>query len=423
MKDLTSTPHPQTNGAAFSEEALAKVRADFPILQQQVHGKALVYLDNAATAQKPSAVIDAMADFYRHQNANIHRGVHFLSMQATRSYDDARARVARALGAEHTREVIFVRSTTEAINLVAHSFLRPRLKPGDEILVTEMEHHANIIPWQLIAEPVGAKVVAAPISDSGQLDLEALTAMLSERTMMIALTQTSNVLGTVNPVESITKLAHDRGIPVLADGAQAMAHGPVDVRALGADFYTFSGHKVYGPDGIGVLYGKQDILSKMPPYQGGGDMIESVSFEGSTFRSIPERFEAGTPNISAAIGLARAFDYLEDIGWERIQAQEATLLAYATEQLQTLEGIQLHGTAPGKAAVISFALSGVHPHDVGTFLDMDGIAIRVGHHCAQPLMDRLGVSATTRASFAFYNTKAEVDVLVDSLRRVQSFFN
>lgn len=401
---------------------IARVRADFPILKSQVHGKPLVYLDNAATSQKPNAVIDAVADFYREENANIHRGVYYLSMQATNRYDHARARLARVIGAAEPGELIFVRGATEGINLVAQSFLRPRLQPGDEILVTEMEHHANIIPWQLVAGATGAKVRAVPVTNKGELALDAVAAALTERTKMFAFVHVSNVLGTINPAKELVALAKEKGIPVLIDGAQAISHGPVDVGDLDCDFYTFSGHKVYGPDGIGVLWGRAELLNAMTPYQGGGDMIERVRFEGSTFRQIPERFEAGTPNISAAIALGVAFDYLESLGWDVIQAHEHSLLEHALERLSEVPGITLLGPEHDRAPVVSFALEGVHPHDTGTFLDGDGIAIRVGHHCAQPLMDRLGVAATTRASFALYNTKEEIDQLAHSLHKVQRFF-
>ncbi len=402
---------------------VAQVRADFPILSTEVHGKPLVYLDNAATAQKPNEVIDAVAEFYRRENANIHRGVHFLSMQATQRYDHARARVARAIGAIEPREVIFVRGATEGINLVAQCFLRPRLQAGDEILLTGMEHHANIIPWQLVADATGAQVRAIPITDAGELDLEQAVEALTDRTRLLAFSHVSNVLGTINSAKELVAAAKSKGIPVLIDGAQAVPHGPVDVLDLGCDFYTFSGHKVYAPDGIGVLWGRAEVLNAMDPYQGGGDMIERVRFEGSTFRAIPERFEAGTPNISAAIGLGVAFDYLEALGWDRIQAHEAALLQHGVQRLRELPGITLFGPDTAtRASVISFSLEGVHPHDVGTFLDGDGIAIRVGHHCAQPLMDRLGVAATTRASFALYNTTEEIDKLVDSLHKVVNFF-
>lgn len=409
-----------SSSAALDVDA---VRRAFPILKQEVHGKPLVYLDSAATAQKPQPVIEATTTFYANENANIHRGVHFLSMQATRRYDEARARIAQAIGAAEAREVIFVRGATEAINLVAQCFLRSRLQEGDEILLTEMEHHANIIPWQLVASATGATVKAIPITDEGVVDLEAAANMMNERTRMLAFAHISNVLGTINPAKELVSLAKAQNIPVLVDGAQAIPHGPVDVQSLGADFYTFSGHKVYGPDGIGVLYGHTNILNAMPPYQGGGDMIERVQFEGSTFRDIPERFEAGTPNISAAISLAVAFDYLESLGWESIQAHETTLLHTALERLAEVPGITLYGPTENRASVVSFTIKDVHPHDIGTFLDGDGIAIRVGHHCAQPLMDRLGVAATTRASFALYNTIEEIDKLVDALLKVQRFLS
>ncbi len=399
------------------------VRSDFPILDREVHGKPLVYLDNAATAQKPQAVIDAVSHFYAHENANIHRGVHTLSVEATQRYDAARARIAQAIGAPEAREVIFVRGATEAINLVAQCFLKDQLAPGDEILVTQMEHHANIVPWQLVAREKGATVRAAPISDAGEIDLAAYESALNKRTRMVAFGHISNVLGTINPVAEMVRLAKARGIPILIDGAQAVPHGPVNVAALECDFYTFSGHKVFGPDGIGVLYGKADLLNAMPPYQGGGDMIERVRIDESTYRSIPERFEAGTPNISAALGLAAAFDYLESVGWEAIHTQEQAVLQAAMSGLHDMKGVTVYGPQAPRAAVVSFALQGVHPHDIGTFLDQDGVAIRVGHHCAQPLMDRLGVPATTRASFAFYNTAEEVEVFLRSLKKVQGFFS
>lgn len=401
---------------------VAAVRRDFPILSTQVHGKPLAYLDNAATAQKPASVIETVAQFYREENANIHRGVHHLSLQATLRYDAARARIAQALGLGEPREVIFVRGATEGINLVAQCFLRPRLQPGDEILLTGMEHHANIIPWQLVAKATGAKVRAIPVNDAGEIDLEAAAAAMNPRTRLFAFAHISNVLGTINPAERLVALAKEREIPVLIDGAQAVPHGPVDVSALGCDFYTFSGHKVYAPDGIGVLWGRAEWLNGMDPYQGGGDMIERVRFEGSTFRKIPERFEAGTPNISAALGLAAAFDYLDGLDWDLIQAHEQTLLTHTLDRLQSLPGLTLFGPVENRAAVVSFSLEGIHPHDVGTFLDQDGIAIRVGHHCAQPLMEQLGVAATTRASFAFYNTVEEVDRFIESLQKVIAFF-
>jgi len=401
---------------------IAELRAQFPILSQEVNGKPLVYLDNGATTQKPLAVVERLGRFFSNENANIHRGVHRLSMQASDAYDEARETVRKFINAEHTDEVLFVRGTTEAINLVARCFGATNLEPGDEILVTEMEHHANIVPWQLIAAERGAKVIAAPITDEGELIIEEFEKLLSERTKIVAVTHVSNVLGTVNPVKQLVGLAHARGIPVLLDGAQAVPHLRVDVQDIGCDFYVFSGHKLFSPDGVGVLYGRRELLREMPPYHGGGDMIERVSFEGTTFREPPERFEAGTPNISGAIGLAAAIDFLESVGWEKIHALETALLDYATAALSKIPGLRICGTAPGKVGAIAFTLEAAHPHDIATILDTDGIAVRAGHHCAQPLMDRLGVHSTTRASFAFYNTTEEVDRLVASLQRVQKLF-
>ena len=399
-----------------------RVRADFPILAREVQGKPLIYLDNAATSQRPWPVIDTVRRFYVEENANIHRGVHYLSVEATDAYDQARADVARFLGVADPREVIFVRGTTEAVNLVARSFLRPRLRPGDEILLTEMEHHANIVPWQMVAEEAGAKVVACPVTEAGEVDREAFGRMLHAQTAMVAFTHVSNVLATVNPAAELAAMAKARGIPVFIDGAQAAPHFPVDVGALGCDFYAFSGHKVFGPTGIGVLWGRAELLSAMPPYQGGGDMIEQVSFEHTTFRGIPERFEAGTPNIAGALGLGAAVRYLATLDRPGCENHEATLAARARDGLGALPGVRLHGQAPLRVAVVSFAMDGVHPHDIGTFLDAEGIAIRVGHHCAQPLMRRLGVPATARASLAFYNTAGEVDALVGAVDKARRFF-
>lgn len=400
------------------------VRADFPILGTEVQGNPLVYLDNGATTQKPRCVIDAVTRFYEKENANIHRGVHYLSVQATDLYDLARGRVAAAIGAAEEGEVVFVRGTTEAVNLVARSFLQPRLGEGDEILVTAMEHHANIVPWQLVAEACGAKIVVVPVTDRGEIDLEVFAGLLGERTRMVGVTHVSNVLGTVNPVREIVRLVREKtaGAAVLVDGAQAVAHGRVDVGDLGADFYAFSGHKVYGPDGVGVLWGRAEILAEMGPYQGGGDMIERVSFAGTTFKRPPERFEAGTPNISGAIGLAEAFGYLEGIGWEEMAGQERVLLEVAEAGLREIPGVVIHGGAVGKASVVSFSLEGVHPHDIGTVLDSGGVAIRAGNHCAQPLMKVLGVTGTARASFSFYNTLGEVEALVSGVKRTREMF-
>jgi cysteine desulfurase/selenocysteine lyase len=400
----------------------SELRAHFPILSQEVKGKPLVYLDNGATTQKPRAVIERLSQFFSCENANIHRGVHYLSMQASDAYDRARSAVRGFINAEHDEEIIFVRGTTEAINLVARSYAAPALGAGDEILVSVMEHHANIVPWQLVAKECGAKLVVAPMHDSGELIVEEFENLLSERTRIVAVTHTSNVLGTINPVRQLVEMARARGIPTLVDGAQAVPHFPVDVRELGCDFYAFSGHKMFAPDGIGALYGRRDTLREMRPYHGGGDMIEQVSFEKTTFRQPPERFEAGTPNISGAIGLAAAIEFLDSLGWDRVHAQEARLLDYATAALSRIDGLEIKGTCADKVAVISFLLDGVHPHDIGTILDTRGIAVRAGHHCAQPLMERLGVNGTTRASLAFYNTTAEIDQLAAALEHVNRLF-
>jgi cysteine desulfurase / selenocysteine lyase len=399
-----------------------RIRADFPILSRQVHGRPLVYLDNGATSQRPRAVIETISRFYGEDNANIHRGVHYLSVEATDAYDQARARIAQALGARSAGEVVFTRGTTEAVNLVARSFLRPRLKPGDEILLTEMEHHANIVPWQMVAAETGARVVACPVTDRGEIDRDAFATLLSERTAMVSFMHVSNVLATVNPAAELAALAKARGIPVFIDGAQAVPHFGINVAELGCDFYAFSGHKVFGPTGIGVLWGRGDLLAAMPPYQGGGDMIEKVAFEGTTFRKPPERFEAGTPHIAGALGLAAAFDYLEGIAPAAREAHESALLEQARTALAAIQGVRVFGDPTRRAGVVSFAVEGIHPHDIGTLLDAEGIAIRVGHHCAQPLMRRLGVPATARASFAFYNTPDEVESLVAAVHKARRFF-
>jgi cysteine desulfurase/selenocysteine lyase len=386
-------------------------RADFPILQQSVHAKPLVYLDNAATSQKPQAVIDAMARFYTEECANTHRGVHALSERATQAYDAARVTMQRFVGAREPREIVFVRGTTEAINLVAHSFARTRLQPGDEIIVSAMEHHANIVPWQLACQERAAVLRVAPINDDGELVLKEYERLLGERTRLVAITHVSNALGTVNPVGQLVAMAHAHNVPVLVDGAQAVPHLRVDAQALDCDFYAFSGHKVYGPTGIGVLYGKAALLDAMPPYQGGGNMIHSVTFERTTFNDIPERFEAGTPHIAGALGLAAALDYVGGVGLDAIAAYEQELLAYATHVLAAIPRVRVIGTARQKVGILSFVVDGVHPHDVATVLDREGIAVRAGHHCAQPLMHRLGLQATTRTSLAFYNTRDEIDAL------------
>jgi len=387
----------------------ASIRADFPILQRRVHGKPLVYLDNAATTQKPQAVIDRLSRYYEEENANIHRGVHALSVDATNAYDRARDRVRRFINAADAREIVFVRGTTEAINLVAATFGRARVAAGDEIVISHMEHHSNIVPWQMLCEENGARLRVIPITDAGELRLDEYERLLGPRTRLVAVTHVSNALGTINPVESIVRTAHDRGIPVLVDGAQAVAHMRVDVQAIGCDFYVFSGHKVFGPTGIGVLYGRGPLLDAMPPYEGGGEMIRTVSFERTLYKEAPDRFEAGTPNIAGAIGLEAAIDYLAAVDLDRVSAYEQELLGYGTEALADIAGLRLTGTAPHKAGILAFVIEDIHPHDLGTILDRDGIAVRAGHHCCQPLMERLGVPATARASIAIYNTREELD--------------
>jgi cysteine desulfurase/selenocysteine lyase len=396
---------------------VAALRAEFPILSRTVNGKPLVFLDSGASAQKPRAVIDGMAEMMRTRYANVHRGVHTLSQEATDDFERARSKIARFLNAAHEDEIVITRSVTEAINLVAHAYGRANFGPGDEILVSEMEHHANIVPWQLVADQVGAKVRPIPITDAGELRLDALAAMLGPQTRMVAVTHVSNVLGTVNPVAEVVRLAHHHGVPVLLDGAQAAVHGPVDVQALDVDFYGFTGHKLYGPTGIGVLYGKQALLDLMPPWQGGGDMIDRVSFDGTTFKAPPHRFEAGTPPIVEAVGLGIAIDFVGRIGWDAIAAHEQSLLQAATERLSGIDGLRILGTAAEKAAIVSFVVEGVHSMDLAMLLDRAGVAVRVGHHCAEPLMRRLGVDSTLRASFAAYNTLDEVGVLADAVTR------
>ena len=408
--------------AAATTLDLDAIRADFPILSREVNGKPLVYLDNGATAQKPLAVTRALDHFYQVDNANVHRGVHYLSAQATDLYDRARRTVARALNIDDSDQLIFLRGTTEAINLVASSWGRPNLDAGDEILLTEMEHHANIVPWQMIAGEKGAEIRVAPITDSGALDVEAFEGLLSPKTKLAAFTHISNVLGTVNPVADLCALCRERGITTVIDGAQAAPHQQVDLQELGCDFYAFSGHKMFGPDGIGVLYGRSALLEAMPPYQGGGDMVERVSFEETTFQGAPAKFEAGTPNISGAIGLAAAFDYLDSLDANAIHDHEQQLLAAATQALEDIDGLHIQGSAPGKIPLVSFTVDGIHPHDIGTILDNQGVAVRAGNHCAQPLMARLGVPSSSRASFAFYNTLDEVEMLADSIRGAQEFF-
>jgi cysteine desulfurase/selenocysteine lyase len=412
---LEPTP---ANTAPFDVEA---IRADFPILHQEINGKPLAYLDNAASSQHPRVVIDSMSNYYERDHANVHRGVHTLSQRATDAFEAARENVRRFINARSTKEIIFVRGTTEAINLVAASFARPGIKPGDEILISWLEHHANIVPWQLLAEQTGAVLKVIPITPEGEVDFSAFEQLIGPRTRLLALAHVSNALGTIVPVEQFIAVARKHGVPVLLDGAQAIPHSRIDVQALGCDFYCFSGHKLCGPTGIGVLYGREAILDAMPPWQGGGDMILSVSFKGTTYNQLPWKFEAGTPDIAGVIGLGTAIQYLESIGMDRIAAYEHTLLEYATARLTTIPGLRIIGTAPRKAAVVSFALEGIHPHDIGTILDVEGVAIRTGHHCAMPVMEFYGVPATARASFAFYNTRAEVDRLTDALVKARDY--
>jgi cysteine desulfurase / selenocysteine lyase len=399
-----------------------RIRHDFPILDQTIHGKKLVYLDNAATSQKPRAVIDAIVRYYEHYNSNVHRGVHTLSMRATEAHDEARETVRRFIQAADASEIIFVRGATEAVNLVAQTYGRANVGDGDEVLITAMEHHSNIVPWQILCQEKHAHLRVAPINDAGELDLEAFEKLLSPRTRIVAVAHVSNALGTVNPLRKIIQLAHAHEVPVLVDGAQAVPHMTVDVQALGCDFYAFSGHKIYGPTGIGVLYGKEEVLAEMPPYQGGGDMIRSVTFEKTTYNVVPYMFEAGTPDIAGAIGLGVALEYVMGLGMDRVAAHGQDLLAYATEKVGAIDGVCMIGTAQRRAGVLSFVLDNVHPHDLGTILDREGIAIRTGHHCAQPVMDRFGIPATARASFAVYNTKEEIDALVDGIRKAHEVF-
>ncbi len=401
---------------------VAAVRRDFPILAAKVYGKPLVYLDNAASAQKPSSVIEAERRVYESCYANIHRGVHWLSVHATDAYDAAREKARALLNAAAAHEIVFVRGTTEAVNLVAQTFGRQRVGAGDEILITGLEHHSNIVPWQILCEERGARLAVAPIDDAGDVDLSAMEKLVSKRTKLVSVAHLSNALGTVLPIRRIVEMAHAHGVPVLVDGAQAAPRMPVDVRALGCDFYAFSSHKIYGPTGVGVLYGKAELLEAMPPYQGGGDMIRSVTFEKTTFNELPYKFEAGTPNIAGGIAFGAALDYVTGLGLPAIAAHEHDLLTYATEALSAIPGLRIVGTAREKAGVLSFVLDGVHPHDIGTVLDREGIAIRTGHHCAQPVMDRYGLAATARASFGLYNTRDEVDLLVAGIHRVIGMF-
>ncbi len=412
--------------SVFGEDAAAydveRVRADFPILSTQVHGHPLCYLDNAASAQKPRAVLDVVRDAYETTYANVHRGVHYLSERATAEYEGARKKVQRFLNARHDSEIVFTRGATESINLVAASFGRAFLAPGDEIIISEVEHHSNIVPWQMLRDSHGVVLKVAPISDDGELNMARFEALFTARTKLVAISHMSNALGTIQPVRRIVDAARSHGARVLFDGCQAAIHLPVDVQDLDCDFYVFSGHKIYGPSGIGVLYGKADLLEAMPPYQGGGEMIKTVTLEESTWADPPARFEAGTPSIVQAIGLGAALDYVTGVGKEGIARHESDVLAYATQRLSAIEGLRLFGTAPAKASVLSFTLACAHPHDIATVLDRSGVALRAGHHCAQPLMRRLGVTATARASFAMYSTRAEVDALADALESVREIF-
>ncbi len=413
---------PDMSESPLSGFDVRRVRADFTVLNQEIHGKPLVYLDNAATSQKPQAVIDAVSRYYRESNANVHRGVHVLSERATEAYEGARDKVRRFVNGRDRREIVFVRGTTEAINLVAQSYARPRLGEGDEILITHMEHHSNIVPWQMVCQQTGARLRVAPIDDDGELMFDEFLQLLGPRTRLVALVHLSNSLGTINPVHRIIEAAHAGGVPVLVDGAQAAPHLKIDVQDLDCDFYAFSGHKMFGPTGIGVLYGKVELLDDMQPYQGGGDMISKVSFEETLYNDLPYKFEAGTPNIAGAVGLGAAVDYLTGLGLDAVAAHEHDVLAYATEAARQLNSLKLIGTASNKASILSFVVAGVHAHDVGTILDHEGIAIRTGHHCTMPLMARFGVPATARASFALYNTKEEVDRLMAGLEKVREVF-
>jgi cysteine desulfurase/selenocysteine lyase len=401
---------------------IEKVRQDFPVLERQVHGKPLVYFDTAASAQRPLAVIEATDDFYRQHNANVHRGVHTLSQEATDLYEAARRSLAKFINATSEREVIFTRGTTESINLVAQSFLRPELHPGDEILISHMEHHSNIVPWQMLCEQTGASLKVVPINQRGELDMQSLQSMLSERVKLLGIVHISNALGTINPVARICRLAKQFGIPVLVDGAQAMPHQQVDVQALGCDFYCLSGHKMYGPTGIGALWAAEQTLENMPPWQGGGEMILQVSFEKTTYNELPAKFEAGTPNIAGSIGLGAAVEYLRSLGMQSVAEHESRLLAYATKSMSEVDDLRIIGTAADKAGVISFTLGDIHPHDLGTIIDHHGVALRTGHHCAMPVMQFFNVPATARVSFGLYNTEAEIDILIDALQKTREMF-
>ena len=414
---------PTTSARATESLDVARIREDFPILKQNVHGKPLVYLDNAATSQKPNVVIDTLTRYYTTENSNVHRGVHYLSEQATQDYEGARSKVRQFLNASDDREIVFVRGTTEGINLVAHSYGRQHVGEGDEVIISAMEHHSNIVPWQILCEERGARLRVIPMNDDGELLMDEYERLLSPRTRLVSVVHLSNSLGTINSIEQIVEMAHSRGIPVLVDGAQSAPHMEIDVGKIGCDFFVFSGHKLFGPTGIGVLYGKADLLESMPPYQGGGDMIKSVTFEKTLYNTLPYKFEAGTPNIGGTIGLGAAIDYVASVGLDRIFAREQELLEYGTQCLSGISGLRLIGTAREKASILSFVLDGIHPHDIGTILDAEGIAVRTGHHCTQPVMERFGVPATARASLAFYNTKEEIDALAKGIDKVIEVFS
>ncbi len=420
---MTTGNHSRGSSVVGPGIDVKKVRADFPVLHQTVNGKPLVYLDNASTSQKPQAVIDSLVQYYSADNSNVHRGVHTLSQRATDHYEEARTKVRNFLNAESDHEIIYVRGTTEGINLVAHSFGRQNIGEGDEIIVTAMEHHSNIVPWQILCQEKGAYLKVIPINDQGELLMDEYEKLLNPRTKLVSIVHQSNALGTINPAKEIIDLAHSRGVPVLLDGAQSVQHMTIDVRELGCDFFAFSGHKLYGPTGIGVLYGRAELLDSMPPYQGGGEMIKSVTFEKTIYNDLPHKFEAGTPDIAGAIGLGAAIDYVSNLGMGNIQAYEHELLEYGTECLSSIEGLSIIGTAKEKGAVLSFVMEGIHPHDIGTILDMEGIAVRTGHHCAQPVMDRFGIPATARASLGLYNTKEEIDALVKGIDRAIEVFS
>ena len=418
---MPTTTESDTDTVSFDVEAF---RADFPALQQDIYEETpLVYLDNAATSQKPNAVIERIDRFYRTENSNVHRGVHRLSQNATDAYESARESIARFIGAPRSEEVIFTRGTTEGLNLVASSFGPMAVGEGDEILLTEMEHHSNIVPWQMLAERTGAQIRVVPVTDRGELEMNRLDALLTENTGLLAITHVSNTLGTINPIASVVDLAHERGVPVVVDAAQSVPHLPVDVQALDADFFVFSGHKMFGPTGIGILYGKSEHLDAMPPYHGGGDMIDQVSFENTTYDDPPHKFEAGTPHVEGVLGIAAAAEYMMKLDWDAVQAHEDEVLSDATQRLRTIDGVRIVGTAPDKTSVLSFVFDNIHPYDAGTFLDRLGIAVRTGHHCTQPLVKRFGLPGTIRASFAAYNTRQDADRLVEGVQKVKEMLS